>query len=633
MAEDKKQPATTDERAAPDTSGSTPAPEQIEQATIPGMADGLTPAGKVINLSDVRTGSEKQATGTEKAGPPVPETRIPSPAQDAIPVDKKAPWERPFADIEAEKPKKAQGRSPKTKAATKAAPADKSKRAAPDKTAPPKAEKVANPEKAKAAPVKDAAPKTGPEAPPVPRDATRSEEEKTVYINISELHPFKEHPFGVRDDAEMKALVESVSKSGVNQPALVRPREGGGYEIIAGHRRQRASELAGYFNMPCIVRNMTDDEAILAMTDDNLRHREKLLPSEKAAAILQQYEAIKHQGARGDDETAGKLSLENVGQRNGMSVKTVQRYAPLVRRMGGQVIELAPDSPNHLNPMDIQLNMADGESPLSMKADFLLSLCELIVGGKEGLQPIEKTVIDRCVRLVYRETALGLPTTKTLLLQDLYEELLKQPEPEARRVATALELYCTGSLNLFNHPTNVKTSSRVVCIVLKGMGENLRKIAMHITNQFVTTETDANFQNGVATWCYFDEFHVLLRDPLTASYFVAVWKMLRKKGCVPSALTQNVKDLLASREIENILDNTDFMILLSQAQSDRAILAKQIGISEHQLSYITHSNSGEGLLFYGSVTIPFVDRFPQDTEIYRLLTTKPEDLANDRKAD
>lgn len=314
-------------------------------------------------------------------------------------------------------------------------------------------------------------------------------------------------------------------------------------------------------------------------------------------------------------------------------VDPMGEYAPLVRRLGGQVIELAPDSPNHLNPMDIQLNIADGESPLSMKADFLLSLCELIVGGKEGLQPIEKTVIDRCVRLVYRETALGLPTTKTLLLQDLYEELLKQPEPEARRVATALELYCTGSLNLFNHPTNVKTSSRVVCIVLKGMGENLRKIAMHITNQFVTTETDANFQNGVATWCYFDEFHVLLRDPLTASYFVAVWKMLRKKGCVPSALTQNVKDLLASREIENILDNTDFMILLSQAQSDRAILAKQIGISEHQLSYITHSNSGEGLLFYGSVTIPFVDRFPQNTEIYRLLTTKPEDIANDRKAE
>ena len=304
-------------------------------------------------------------------------------------------------------------------------------------------------------------------------------------------------------------------------------------------------------------------------------------------------------------------------------------YAPLVERLHGQVIKISPTSTNYINPLDINLDYSDDESPLSLKSDFILSLCELIVGGKEGLQPIEKTVIDRCVRLVYREMALGLETAKTPLLQDLYEELLRQPEPEARRVATALELYCTGSLNLFNHPTNVDLNSHVVCIVLKGLGENLRKIAMHTTNEFVTAAVNANHAEGVATWCYFDEFHILLRDPLTASYFVAVWKMLRKKGCVPSALTQNVKDLLASREIENILDNTDFMVLLSQAQSDRAILAKQLGISEHQLSYITHSNSGEGLLFYGNVTIPFVDRFPRG-EIYDLLTTRPEDLAHER---
>ena len=278
-------------------------------------------------------------------------------------------------------------------------------------------------------------------------------------------------------------------------------------------------------------------------------------------------------------------------------VDPMGEYAPLVRRLGGQVVEIAPGSPSHINPMDIQLDLDDDESPLSMKADFLLSLCELVVGGK-----------------------------------DLYEELLKQPEPEARRVATALELYCTGSLNLFNHQTNVKLTSHIVCIVLKGLGENLRKIAMHVTNDFVTSAVNVNFHSGVSTWCYFDEFHILLRDALTASYFVAVWKMLRKKGCVPSALTQNVKDLLASREIEAILDNTDFMILLSQAQSDRAILAKQLGISEHQLSYITHSNSGEGLLFYGDVTIPFVDRFPRG-EIYNLLTTRPEDLKNKAKTE
>ena len=262
-------------------------------------------------------------------------------------------------------------------------------------------------------------------------------------------------------------------------------------------------------------------------------------------------------------------------------VDPMGEYAPLVRRLGGQVIEIAPGSPSHINPMDIQLDLDEDESPLSMKADFLLSLCELVVGGKDGLQPIEKTVIDRCVRLIYRDMALGIGDGKPPLLQDLYEELLKQPEPEARR------------------------------------GENLRKIAMHITNDFVTSAVNVNFHNGISTWCYFDEFHILLRDALTASYFVAVWKMLRKKGCVPSALTQNVKDLLASREIEAILDNTDFMILLSQAQSDRAILAKQLGISEHQ---------------YGDVTIPFVDRFPRG-EIYNLLTTRPEDLKNEAKTE
>lgn len=312
-------------------------------------------------------------------------------------------------------------------------------------------------------------------------------------------------------------------------------------------------------------------------------------------------------------------------------VDPMGEYAPLVERLGGQVLTISPDNPlrHYINPMDIQLDRADAESALSMKADFLLSLCELILGGKEGLQPIEKTVIDRCVRLVYRELALGIGDGKMPLLQDLYAVLCEQPEPEARRIATALELYCTGSLNLFNHHTNVSVdNSRVVCVVLKGMGENLRKIAMHIVNELVTQAVGRNFAEGRATWCYFDEFHILLQDALSASYFVRVWKMLRKMGCVPSALTQNVKDLLSSREIENILENSDFMVLLAQAAGDRAILAKQLGISEYQLSYISHSHPGEGLLFYGNTTIPFVDRFPPG-EIYNLLTTRPEDVAKD----
>lgn len=312
-------------------------------------------------------------------------------------------------------------------------------------------------------------------------------------------------------------------------------------------------------------------------------------------------------------------------------VDPMGEYAPLVERLGGQVLTISPDNPlrHYINPMDIQIGVGDTESALSMKADFLLSLCELILGGKDGLQPIEKTVIDRCVRLVYRELALGIGDGKMPLLQDLYAVLCEQPEPEAQRIATALELYCTGSLNLFNHHTNVSVdSSRVVCVVLKGMGENLRKIAMHIVNELVTQAVSRNFAEGRATWCYFDEFHILLQDALSASYFVRVWKMLRKMGCVPSALTQNVKDLLSSREIENILENSDFMVLLAQAAGDRAILAKQLGISAHQLSYISHSHPGEGLLFYGSTIIPFVDRFPRG-EIYNLLTTRPEDVAKD----
>ncbi len=313
-------------------------------------------------------------------------------------------------------------------------------------------------------------------------------------------------------------------------------------------------------------------------------------------------------------------------------VDPMGEYAPLVERLGGQVLTISPDNPLHhyINPMDIQIDKTDTESTLSLKADFLLSLCELILGGKEGLQPVEKTVIDRCVRLVYRELVLGIGDGSMPLLQDLYTELCKQPEPEAKRIATALELYCTGSLNLFNHHTNVSIDRRVVCVVLKGMGENLRKIAMHIVNELVTQAVNLNFAEGRATWCYFDEFHILLQDALSASYFVRVWKMLRKMGCVPSALTQNVKDLLSSREIENILENSDFMVLLAQAAGDRAILARQLGISEYQLSYISHSHPGEGLLFYGSTTIPFVDRFPSG-EIYNLLTTRPEDIAKEAR--
>ena len=280
---------------------------------VPDPADAVTPAEV-----EEPTAPEVPKAEKEQAQPPDPGRDDPAPAHSGKVVDFAA-----ARDEAAKEEKKAIKQKPPKEKGKPAKPRrgrpSKAEKAAPEQTKPPKAGKT------HAAPEEKAAP-PAPEVPPTPRDATRAEKEEIVYLDLSDLHPFKDHPFGVRDDAEMKSLVESVRNGGVNQPALVRPREGGGYEIIAGHRRQMASQLAGYRNMPCIVRNMTDDEAILAMTDDNLRQRETILPSEKAMSLKMQYEAIKHQGARGDSAEAGKLSLESVGQRNGMSVKTVQRY-------------------------------------------------------------------------------------------------------------------------------------------------------------------------------------------------------------------------------------------------------------------------------------------------------------------
>ena len=294
--------------------------EQEGQAALFEMGEAVPDPADAVTRAEVEepTAPEVPKAEKEQAQPPDPGRDDPAPAHSGKVVDFAA------ACDEAAKEEK--------KAIKQKLPKEKGKAAKPGKGRPPKAEKTAPEQvkspkagKAHAAPEEKAAP-PAPEVPPTPRDATRAEKEEIVYLDLSDLHPFKDHPFGVRDDAEMKSLVESVRNGGVNQPALVRPREGGGYEIIAGHRRQMASQLAGYRNMPCIVRNMTDDEAILAMTDDNLRQRETILPSEKAMSLKMQYEAIKHQGARGDSAEAGKLSLESVGQRNGMSVKTVQRY-------------------------------------------------------------------------------------------------------------------------------------------------------------------------------------------------------------------------------------------------------------------------------------------------------------------
>ena len=300
-------------------------------------------------------------------------------------------------------------------------------------------------------------------------------------------------------------------------------------------------------------------------------------------------------------------------------------YYPVVQELHGQVIRISPASNQYINPMDLNLNYSEEDNPLSLKSDFILSLCELLVGGKTGLEPVEKTIIDRCVRLVYQDFLSDPSEEKMPVLEDLYNLLRKQEEPEAQRLATALEIYVTGSLNVFNHKTNVDIKNRIVCFDIKELGKQLKKLGMLIIQDQVWNRVTANRSTHKTTRYYIDEFHLLLKDEQTAAYCVEIWKRFRKWGGIATGITQNIKDLLASREIENIFENSDFIYMLNQAAGDRQILAKQLNISPTQLSYVTNSNEGEGLLFYGNVIIPFVDHFPKDSRLYKIMTTKPQE--------
>ena len=474
-------------------------------------------------------------------------------------------------------------------------------------------------------------------------EETRQEEqrEQVQQIPVDELFPFKNHPFKVLDDDAMTRTVESISQFGVLAPLIARPRPEGGYEIISGHRRKHAAELAHLDTVPVIVRNMEDDAATILMVDSNLQ-REHILPSERAFAYKMKLDRKRLKNPNG-------LILGTPGSGKSFSAKREianaflvtdddiiindpeGEYSPLVNRLKGQVIKISPNSTQFVNPMDINANYSEEDNPLSLKADFILSLCELVVGGKEGLLPVEKTVIDRCVHLIYRKYFADPCPENMPILEDLYNALLQQDEKEAHHVATALEIYVKGSLNLFNHRTNVNVNNRIVCYDIKELGKQMKKLGMLIVQDQVWGRVTANRSSGKSTRYYMDEMHLLLKEEQTAAYSVEIWKRFRKWGGIPTGLTQNVKDLLSSREVENIFENSDMIIMLNQAAGDRQILAKQLNISPHQLSYVTHSGEGEGLLFFGNVILPFVDRFPTDLELYRIMTTKLGEVSEGQK--
>jgi type IV secretory pathway VirB4 component len=270
--------------------------------------------------------------------------------------------------------------------------------------------------------------------------------------------------------------------------------------------------------------------------------------------------------------------------------------------------------------MDMVEGYGEGSDPVIDKSEFVCSLFEQL--DKNGLLPEEKTVIDRSVRSVYKTYLADLKPENMPILEDLYLALLDQKEMEAQKLAAALEIYVSGSLNVFNNRTNVDLENRLVCFDIRELGNSLKKIGMLLVQDQVWNAVTLNRAHRKSTRFYVDEFHLLLKEEQTSAYSVEIFKRFRKWGGIPTAVTQNVKDLLSSREIENVFENSDFILMLNQAAGDREILAKKLNISPTQLSYVTGSGAGEGLLFYGNVIIPFVDHYPTDTETYKIITTK-----------
>lgn len=314
-------------------------------------------------------------------------------------------------------------------------------------------------------------------------------------------------------------------------------------------------------------------------------------------------------------------------------------YYPLVKALGGEVVKLATNSKDYLNPMDIQLSHKKDREALKLKSDFLITLCDAVAGGGTGLANDEKGIIDRCIEKIYDEYFKHPAPENMPILEDLYnaliqyepdravsEELAVDARQKAVRIANSLVLYVHGSQNYFNHRTNVDSQNRIVCFDIRDLGKQLKELGMLIVQDAVWNRVSKNRERRVATRYYCDEFHLLLRDRQTAQYSVEIWKRFRKWGGIPTGLTQNVGDFLRSEEIEGILGNSDFIYLLNQNAKDQVILADKLGLSERQLEYMTNSDSGCGLILFNDVVIPFADRYPTDTKTFRIMNTRPEEV-------
>ena len=301
-----------------------------------------------------------------------------------------------------------------------------------------------------------------------------------------------------------------------------------------------------------------------------------------------------------------------------------REYSKLVKALGGEVIHISSTSRNHINAMDLNSEYGDGANPVTLKSEFILSLCEQLIGSS-NLGPKQKSIIDRCTASVYRHFQQGNYQGVPPTLQDFREELLKQDEKEAKEIALAIELFTDGSLNTFAKQTNVDTKNRLLCYDILDLGKQLLPIGMLVVLDSILNRITANRAKGKNTYIFIDEIYILFQHEYSANFLFTLWKRVRKYGAYATGITQNVDDLLQSHTARTMLANSEFIIMLNQASTDRLELAKLLSISELQMNYITNVGAGRGLLKVGSDLVPFVNNFPRNTKLYKFMTTKPSE--------
>ena len=304
------------------------------------------------------------------------------------------------------------------------------------------------------------------------------------------------------------------------------------------------------------------------------------------------------------------------------SAEKIVSATPLVRALGGEIINISATSPTHINAMDMNREYGDGANPVILKSEFIMSLCEQLIGGN-NLGAVQKSIIDRCTASVYRTYQQNNYTGEVPTLQDFRAELLKQSEPEAQEIALAIELFTNGSLNTFAKKTNVNTNNRLICYDILDLGKQLMPIGMLVVLDSILNRITQNRAKGKNTFIFIDEIYLLFQHEYSANFLFTLWKRVRKYGAYATGITQNVDDLLQSHTARTMLANSEFIVMLNQASTDRLELAKLLNISDTQLSYITNVDAGHGLIKVGSSLVPFANKFPKNTKLYKLMTTKP----------